>query len=139
MANAAECDIAPRAPAGLRPDFTATIGLARATREAIRTNLRGLPNDSRYSAITDVASSASQYRSRSLPEMSALLPTDTKLEMPMPRRALSSISEMPSAPDCVMNATLPGIGSTGAKVAFIWIDGLVLAIPMQLGPTIRMP
>ena len=87
MANAAECDIAPRAPAGLRPDFTATIGLARATREAIRTNLRGLPNDSRYSAITDVASSASQYRSRSLPEMSALLPTDTKLEMPMPRRA----------------------------------------------------
>ena len=38
-----------------------------------------------------------------------------------------------------MNATLPGIGSTGAKVAFIRIDGSVLASPMQLGPTSRMP
>ena len=71
--------------------------------------------------------------------MSALLPTDTKLEMPMPRRALSSIREMPSAPDWVMNATLPGIGSTGAKVAFIRTDGSVLATPMQFGPTMRMP
>ena len=66
--------------------------------------------------------------------MSALLPTDTKLEMPMPRRALSSISEMPSAPDCVMNATLPAIGSTGANVAFIRIAASVLASPMQFGP-----
>ena len=71
--------------------------------------------------------------------MSALLPTETKLEMPMPRRALSSMSEMPSAPDCVMNATLPGLASTGAKMAFIRTAGLVLATPMQLGPTMRMP
>ena len=71
--------------------------------------------------------------------MSALLPTETKLEMPIPRRALSSISEMPSAPDCVMKATLPGIGSTGANVAFILTSGLVLASPMQFGPTTRMP
>ncbi len=71
--------------------------------------------------------------------MSALLPTDTKLEIPMPRLALSSINEMPRAPDCVMKATLPGIGSTGANVAFIRIAGSVFANPMQFGPTMRMP
>ena len=52
--------MAPRAPAGVRPDFTAMIGFARATREAIRTNFRGFPKDSRYSAITSVDSSLSQ-------------------------------------------------------------------------------
>ena len=71
--------------------------------------------------------------------MSALFPTDTKLEIPIPRLAFSSISEMPSAPDWVMNATLPGIGSTGANVAFIRIDGSVLARPMQFGPMTRIP
>ncbi len=89
--------------------------------------------------MTDVESSASQYRNRSLPETSALLPTDTKLEMPMPRLVLSSINEMPRAPDWVMNATLPGLGSTGAKIAFMRTAGSVLATPMQFGPTIRMP
>ena len=45
----------------------------------------------------------------------------------------------PSAPDCVMNATLPGIGSTGANVAFIRTSVSVLASPMQFGPITRMP
>jgi len=40
-------DEVARAPARVRPLFTATIGLARPTRRAIRENLRGFPNDSR--------------------------------------------------------------------------------------------
>ena len=41
-----------RAPAAERPLLTAMIGLVRPTRRAIRENLRGLPTDSRYSAMT---------------------------------------------------------------------------------------
>ena len=46
------CDEAARLPAGVRPLFTTTIGLCRETRRAIRANLRGLPNDSRYNRMT---------------------------------------------------------------------------------------
>jgi hypothetical protein len=60
------------------------MGLRRATRRATRANLRGLPNDSRYSRITSVSSSDSQYWIRSLPEMSALFPTDTNEDRPSP-------------------------------------------------------
>jgi hypothetical protein len=59
---------------------------------------RGCPNDSRYSRITSVAGSPSQYRSRSLALTSALLPTDTKVEMPMSRRRAWSRMAMPRAP-----------------------------------------
>ena len=52
--------------------------LAAATRRAIRANRRGLPNDSRYSAITSVPSSCSHHWSRSLLEMSARSPIETK-------------------------------------------------------------
>jgi hypothetical protein len=38
-----------------------------------------------------------------------------------------------------MNATDPGGGMDGAKVAFIRTSGAVLITPMQLGPTMRMP
>ena len=38
-----------------RPHFTAMTGLVRASRRASRANLRGLPNDSRYSSTTSVA------------------------------------------------------------------------------------
>jgi len=47
LAMAAVCDDAARDPTGVRPLLTATIGLRRDTRRAIRLNLRGLPNDSR--------------------------------------------------------------------------------------------
>jgi len=47
LAIAAVCDDAPRIPAAVRPPFTATIGLLRETRCAMRANLRGFPNDSR--------------------------------------------------------------------------------------------
>jgi hypothetical protein len=59
------------------------MGLVRLMRRARRENFAGLPKLSRYRRMTDVLGSASQYSSRSLPEMSALLPTDTKLEMPI--------------------------------------------------------
>ena len=52
--SAPVCDDVARAPAAERPLLTATIGFVRATRRAIRANLRGLPNDSRYSRITSV-------------------------------------------------------------------------------------
>ena len=47
VAAAAVCERAPRAPADVRPAFSATIGLVAPTRRAIRANLRGLPSDSR--------------------------------------------------------------------------------------------
>ena len=49
-----------RAPATERPLLTASTGLVLATRRAIRANLRGLPNDSRYSSTSAVRSSCSQ-------------------------------------------------------------------------------
>ncbi len=46
---------------------------------------------------------------------------------------------MPSPPDCDENPTRPRTGAKGANVAFIETSGLVLTIPMQLGPITRMP
>ena len=40
------CEDVARAPAAVRPLFTATIGLARPTRRASRENFCGLPKDS---------------------------------------------------------------------------------------------
>src|SRR5680860_757318 len=130
---------AARSPACVRPDFTATIGLVRPMRRAMRPNLRGLPKLSRYSRITSVSSSASQYCSRSLPEMSALLPTEAKLDRPTPRRSAAARMARPSAPDWLEKATRPAGGNTLLKVAFMRTASLPLSTPMQLGPTTRMP
>ena len=70
-------------PAADRPALTATIGFAAPTRRAISLNFLGFPKLSRYSRMTDVCGSSAQYGIRSLPETSGLLPTDTKLEIPM--------------------------------------------------------
>ena len=115
LAIAAVCDDAARTPAADRPLFTATIGLRRDTRRAMRANLRGLPNDSRYSSTTSVPGSSSQYWSRSLPLTSALLPTDTKLDTPRPMRADRSRMAMPSAPDCDCMAMRPRRGRIGRE------------------------
>ena len=64
------------------------------------------------------AASCSQYRSRSLPERSALFPVETNEDRPRPRRAASAIAAMPNAPLWDANATPPGGGATGANVAF---------------------
>ena len=46
-ASAAVCEDAARRPAPVRPAFTATMGLCRQTRRAIRANRRGSGTDSR--------------------------------------------------------------------------------------------
>ncbi len=46
-ASAAVCEAVARWPARVVPLFIARIGFLRASRRAMRANLRGLPNDSR--------------------------------------------------------------------------------------------
>ena len=83
--------------------------------------------------------SCSQYWSRSLPEMSILLPAETKPERPMPSRPASSMTATPSAPDWVKKAMFPAGGWLGANVQLSLTEGSVLITPMQLGPTSRIP
>jgi hypothetical protein len=131
---------AARSPAPVPPDFTATIGFVREMRRAMRENLRGFPNDSRYIRMTSVSASSSQYSSRSLPEMSALFPTDTNVEMPSPSRSTCSSTARPSAPDCDDIDTRPGRGNVVENVVFIRTSpALPFIRPMQFGPTSRMP
>ena len=132
-------DAAARAPAFDRPAFTATIGVVRATRRAMLANRRGLPKDSTYSRTASVFSSCSHHSRRSLPEMSALLPTDRKALRPMPRRSASSIAARPRPPLCVSSPSRPGRGGRGANVASSATAGSLLRTPMQFGPTSRMP
>ena len=49
--------------------------------------------------------------------MSALLPTETKVEMPMPRATAKATAEIPRAPLWDMKPTPPEGGSGIAKVA----------------------
>ncbi len=123
----------------LRPLFTATIGVFRASERAIRVNLRGLPNDSRNSATTVVVSSAAQYCNRSLPDTSSLAPTSTNWEMPTPRRWACSRAAMPSVPDWVRKPTPPGRTTTGANVPCNEMPSAVLITPIDSGPRTRMP
>jgi hypothetical protein len=74
-----------------------------------------------------------------LPLTSALLPTETKLDTPRSRRVASCRMAIPRPPDCEANPMCPRTGLTGAKVAFMEIASAVLMMPMQFGPTMRMP
>ena len=112
---------------------------AAETRRAIRANFRGLPKDSRYSAITRVRSSRSQASSRSLLLTSALLPTETNCEIPSPHLAAAVTTAMPSAPDWETRPSRPGRIGMPAKVALSRTAGSVLTRPRQLGPRIRIP
>ena len=107
-ASAAVCEAAARAPARL--GRSAWPGSASSAQRVLRSraNLRGLPNDSRYSSTTSVSGSSSQYSSRSFDETSALLPIDTNADSPRPRASACSSSARPSAPLCDENATRPG-------------------------------
>jgi hypothetical protein len=69
--------------------------------------------------------------------MSALFPSDTKLDTPVPIRATWSSAAMPTAPDCEATARPPGAGRTGANVAASRTLGSVFSIPRQFGPTSR--
>src|SRR6516165_4713652 len=114
--SAPVCDEVALAPARVRPLFTARIGFERLILRAIRANRRGFPNDSRYIRITLVAASLSQYSSRSLPEISALLPTDTNVERPRSSLPAASISAIPRPPLCDMNPIEPLGGAWLANV-----------------------
>jgi hypothetical protein len=68
-------------------------------RRAVRANLRGFPNDPRYSTASSVVPSASHHSSMSVPETSSLSPTEANEETPMPSRENCSISAAPTLPD----------------------------------------
>ena len=136
-ARAAVCEPAALRPARERPLFIASTCFSRARRRAMRANLRGLPNDSTYMSTRSVASSSSHHSSRSLVETSALLPIETKAEMPSPRPSARSSSARPSAPLCDENPMRPVGNARGAKVALS--PTAVEAMPRQFGPTSRAP
>src|SRR5207248_9297267 len=138
-AAAAVCDAPARVPVAVRPLLATSTGLRRAVARAIRANRRGLPTDSRYRATARVAGSSYQYESRSLPDTSALLPSDTKLDSPTPVRVAWSRMVMPTAPDWEPTASPPAGGVAAAKVARIRTAGSVLSTPRQFGPTSRIP
>ena len=84
-------------------------------------------------------SSSSQYCRKSLPLTSALLPSETKLEMPMPACVAALSTAIPTAPDCEASAMGPGMAVAAPNDASRRIDGSVLTNPTQLGPMILMP
>ena len=117
------------------------MGRVRATRVAMRANLRGLPNDSVYMAITRVRSSSSQNCKRSFPEMSRLSPSDTNQLSPTSSCWASCSTDEPRVPDCIEMATTPGRRSpcaSDACSAGASPNGAE-AIPMLAGPTMRNP
>ncbi len=131
--------VASPTPGGRAGEANATTGLSRPMRRASRANLRGLPKVSRYNMITSVPASSCQYCNRSLPETSARLPAETKLDRPSPRRSASASSATPNAPDWLKMPARPGTGRHGARVALRRTAGSVLATPRQFGPITRMP
>ena len=88
---------------------------------------------------TSVASSSSQYCSRSLPETSARLPAETKVRSPSPRPATLRRMAIPNAPDWEKKPTRPGVGISGETAALSEIAGSVLMTPSPFGPTRRIP
>ena len=138
-ASAPVWETAARAPAAVRPLLTARIGFLRVMRRASVVNRDGLPNDSRYIRIRSMPASFSQCSSRSLPEISVLLPSETKWAIPRPRSAAVERIASPSAPLWDRKPMRPGTGRAAAKEALRRTSGSVLIRPMQLGPTMRMP
>ena len=126
------------APAAVVPLLSARIGLRRATRRARRPNLRGLPNDSRYSSTSSVSSSSSHHSSRSFVETSALFPIETKAERPSPRDAAASSSASPSAPLWEEKPMLPRGAGARARTSRSGAAPAT-AMPRQFGPTSRAP
>ena len=138
-ASAPVCDAAARPPSAVRPAFTQTTGFVRVRRRATGVKCRGLPKLSRYMSTIFVAGSSCQYRSRSLPETSALLPRLANMRMPRPRSSAWSRIVTPIAPDWERNAMPPGLGKVRAKVASMRTPGSVFRRPMQFGPRSLIP
>ena len=105
----------PARPRDVRPALTASTGFARATRRATRPNLRGLPNDSRYSATTC-------GRRVLLPVLQEVVaatgrpcrPATRTRDSPIPRRDAPSIAAAPNAPLWETKPIVPG-GHVGAR------------------------
>ena len=113
--NAAVCE-PPRAPAALMPLFSARTGFVPLTRRATRANLRGFPNDSRYS------------RTRSVPGRLPSTPTGRSTRRPPCFRrhegreaerpfARTLEKTSPRAPLCDAKPMRPGGKACGANVA----------------------
>ncbi len=69
--------------------------------------------------------------------MSALLPSETKCEKPIPDACAQSSRAVHMAPDWLSTATGALAGMPSANEAFIEVT--VSMIPSVLGPTSRMP
>ncbi|CAM5249141.1 hypothetical protein SVIOM342S_10098 [Streptomyces violaceorubidus] len=101
--------------------------------------------DSRYISATSVSGSSYQYWRTSLPETSARLPEETKVDTPVtpvtppPRRCSRESRAMPMAPDWANRPIRPVRGISGAREALSRTCGEVLMIPKALGPMMRMP
>ena len=105
---------AARAPASERPALTATIGLRLPTRRAIRANLRGFPNDSRYSSTTSVRDrppSTAAGRCRRCPPCSRPRRTTTARG----RARGCSITAIPTPPLWDMKPSEPSAGGRGPE------------------------
>ncbi len=113
------------------------MGLARPTARAVRANLRGFPNESRYSTASLVAASDCHHSSMSLLDTSSLSPSETNEEIPMPSRDRCWSRTMPTPPDCSASPARPGPGWCAENVASR--EEAVLATPKEVGPTSRMP
>ena len=83
--------------------------------------------------------SSSQYCSRSLPDTSARLPAETKVETPIPRLVADASTCTPSAPDWLNSASPPGAGRVGASEALSRMSSSVLITPNEFGPITRIP
>ena len=97
-AAATVCEAAARWRGAWPANATKT-GSRALSRRAVRANLRGLPNDSRYSTASSVMPSASYHSSMSVPETSGLSPTEANEETPVPSRENCATSAAPTLPD----------------------------------------
>ena len=110
--------------------------MMRQTARAVRANLRGFPNESRYSTASFVASSDFHHISMSLPDTSSLSPRETKEEIPMPSRDKCSSRTMPTPPDC--SARRPSRPRMMDRERCVQMRGRV-GHAETVGPTSRMP
>nr|WP_254185596.1 hypothetical protein [Nocardioides panacis] len=138
VACAAVCERPARCPAAELPPKTTRSGRVRLNEAASREKVRGSWNDSRYSAAARTSGSSCHADSRSLPDTSALLPSDTKAATPSPRSRAASSRATPTPPDCEPTASVPGAGRTAPKVASSRVPRRLLSSPKQFGPTRRM-
>ena len=95
-------------PARAGPLCTATIGLARESRRAMRLKFRGLPKRLEVEEDHVGAVVLLPVLEQVVGGTSALLPAATKVDMPRPARPSSSSTAAPMVPDSDSSAAAPG-------------------------------